>query len=115
MQKFGIEIRKVGDTKNLYKDVDLILKRNGVESNYVSDIAKQRTVAHALQRMLEPDRYFDVCTIDSCIKVCSICIPAERYAMYRAVHCIHWDKMLPDYRQLLVAMVLDDFRVILCP
>jgi hypothetical protein len=32
-----------------------------------------------------------------------------------AAHCIEWSEMLPDYRQMLVAMVLDDFRTVLCP
>lgn len=115
MQKFGIEIRKVGDTKNLYKDVDMILSKNGIEQNTVSDAMIAQTTAHALQKMLKADSHFSVCTIRDCAKLCSICIPQERQNVYSAAHCISWSDMLPDYRQLLVAMVLDDFRVVLCP
>ena len=115
MQKFGIEIRKVGDTRNLYNDVDTVLKRYGMQTQEVSDIAKIQTVAHSLQKMLKVDNYFSVCTIDNCAKVCQICIPTDRRNIYSAAHCMNWGDMLPDYRQLLVAMVLDDFRAVLCP
>jgi hypothetical protein len=115
MQKFGIEIRKVGDTRNLYNDVDTILSRNGMRTQEVSDNAKIQTIAHSLQKMLKVDNYFSVCTINNCAKVCQICIPADRLNIYNAAHCLNWSDMLPEYRQLLVAMVLDDFRVVLCP
>jgi hypothetical protein len=115
MQKFGIEIRKIGNITNLYKDVDVVLGKYGMTSQTVSDEAKISTVAHSLQKMLQADKWFDVCTIDSCAKVCQICIPKERQNIYRAAHCVHWSEMLPDYRQMLVAMVLDDFRTVLCP
>ena len=114
MQKFGIEIRKVGDTKNLYNDVDIVLKRFGMQTRPVSNEAKVQTVAHALQRMLKSERHFSVCTVRDCAAVCQICIPEERMEIYRAVHCMDYSEMLPDYRQMLVAMLLDDFRTVLC-
>lgn len=115
MQKFGIEIRKVGSTKNLYNDIDMILAKNGMGQKLVSDDMIAQTTAHALQKMLKSDSHFSVCTVKECAKLCSICIPQERQNIYSAAHCISWSEMLPDYRQLLVAMVLDDFRVVLCP
>lgn len=114
MQTFGIEIRKVGDTKNLYRDVDLVLSRYGMSEQEVSDIAKIQTVAHALQNMMKVERHFSVCTIDRCAEVCQVCISTERKRIYSAAHCLNWSDMLPDYRQMLVAMILDDFRTVLC-
>lgn len=117
MKTFGIEIRKAGSTKGLFEDVDKVLGKFGMQrgGQDVSDEAKMATVAHSLQKMLQVDNFFSVCTIDACRKVCQICIPAERYAIYSAAHCIRWDEMMPDYRTMLVAMVLDDFRTALCP
>lgn len=115
MQKFGIEIRKIGDTSNLYNDVDTVLSKFGMKTREVSDFAKIQTVAHSLQKMLKVDNYFNVCTIDNCANVCQVCISEDRKNIYRAAHCMNWSDMLPDYRQLIVAMVLDDFRCVLCP
>lgn len=115
MQRFGIEIRKIGDTKNLYNDVDVVLNRFGMKTQEVSDIAKIQTIAHSLQKMLKIDNYFSICTIQNCADVCQICIPSDRISIYRAAHCMNWSDMLPDYRQMIVAMVLDDFRSVLCP
>lgn len=115
MQKFGIEIRRVGDTRNLYRDVDTVLRRYEIQSNKVSDLAKTQTAAHALQKMISIEMHFSVCTIDACASVCQICISKERKDVYQAAHCMRWGDMLPDYRELLVAMVLDDFRTVLCP
>lgn len=113
MQTFGIEIRRVGNTKNLYNDVDLVLKRFGMRTQEVSYEAKIATVTHSLHKMMQVDNYFSVCTIDSCANVCQICISSERRNIYRAAHCLSWSDMLPDYRMMLVAMVLDDFRTVL--
>jgi len=35
--------------------------------------------------------------------------------IYNCVHCMHWNEMLPEYRQTVMAMVLDDFRSVLNP
>lgn len=113
MQKFGIEIRRSGTLNGLYKDVDSVLSNSGMANGNVSDLAKIQTVAHSLQRMLKADRYFDVCTIRNCISVCQICISEERMNIYQSIHCMHWNEMEPEYRLLITAMVLDDFRSVL--
>lgn len=109
MQVFGLELRKVNDIQNLYKDVDTVLK------NF--DINKMRigAVAHSLQKMMQSDKHFSICTIDQCIKLTQIPILKERYDIYHSQHCISWNEMLPEFRQVLIAMVLDDFRSILAP
>lgn len=112
MQAFGIEIRKANKS-NLFNDVDMILLRNGIPSGGVSRDVQTQTVAHALQKMIKPDHWLDICCIKECANICSVCIPAERMAVYHACHCIHWNEMLPNYRQTIIAMILDDFREIL--
>lgn len=109
MRAFGLELRKTGNVNELYKDVDLILASSSLRE------VQKMSIAHALQRMLRVDNFFSVCTIDACMDVCQIPIPRERYAIYRAAHCIHWNEMLPDFKQQLIAMVLDDFRQVLNP
>jgi len=115
LQKFGLEIRKIGRVDNLYADVDLVLKNANMESGGVSQSAQAQTCAHALQRMLSVESHFSVCTIDRCAKMCQVCISKERQQIYDAAHCLHWNEMLPDYRTMLVAMILDDFRTVLNP
>jgi hypothetical protein len=66
-----------------------------------------------LRKMLRTDTYFNVCTIQDCAKVGQVCIAKERMNVYSAIHCMNWYDMLPDYRQMIVAMVLDDFRGVL--
>lgn len=113
MQRFGIEIRKAGSTKGLYEDIDRVLGKFKIPSQGVTDDVQSQSVAHSLQKMLQVDQHFSVCTIKSCADVVQICIPKERMNIYQAIHCVHWNEMLPDYRQIICAMVLDDFRSVL--
>jgi hypothetical protein len=114
MQKFGIEIRKTGDTKNLYRDVDLVLKTITMDGGSVSDVMRSQAVAHSLQKMLKSDGHLSVCTIDNCASICQIMIPKERRDIYSSCHCMSYSEMLPEFRVNLVAMLLDDFRTVLC-
>lgn len=109
IRKFGLELRKINNVSALYKDVNLILNQVNL-----SDIRVQ-TVAHSLQKMLQVQNYFDVCTINNCAKICQLCIPDERMDIYRSIHCIQWNEMTQEYRQIIVAMVLDDFKTVLMP
>ena len=115
LKSFGIEVRKIGNTHNLYKDVDLILSNNGIPARGVSGNLQAQAVGHALQQMLKADRHFSVCTITNCIDVCQVVVPSERMAIYRSIHCINWSDMQPDFRQMVIAMILDDFREVLNP
>ncbi len=113
MQKFGIELRRVGNTNSLYKDVDNVLGKCDILPGQVSDIAKMQTVAHSLQKMLKSENHFSVCTVNKCCEVCNICISKERMDVYNSIHCMHWNEMLPEYRMMITAMILDDFRTVL--
>lgn len=113
MRRFGLELRKTGNINNLYADVDLVLKKAGIKKNDSSSIEVQ-TVALALMDMIGDTR-FSVCTIRDCMDVTGIIVSEDRMAIYRAVHCISWNKMDADYRKTITAMVLDDFREVLNP
>ena len=112
LQKFGIEIRKIGNIQTLYQDVDSILDGEVVTRETQT---QTQAIAHALQKMIQSDGHFSICTIDRCLDICKIRIPKERYNIYHACHCLDWREMLPDFRNKLIAMILDDFRSILNP
>ena len=113
MKRFGIEIRKANTIGNIYKDVDRVLANIPIGS--VNKEIQIQAVAHALQKMIKVQNYFDVCTIDSCIKIGQIHISSERRDIYHSQHCINWNEMTDEFRTTLIAMVLDDFRNILNP
>lgn len=115
IQKLGLEIRKLGNLNNLYKDVDMVLSNYNVPVNGINATIQAATVAHSLQKMLQTQNYFDICCVRNCAELCQICIDKERMKVYQSIHCINWNEMLPDYRQMIVAMVLDDFRSVLNP
>jgi hypothetical protein len=98
IQKFGIEIRSIGSAKDLYNEVDMVLKKYNIQSGQINANIQVQTVAHALQDMIAYKDWFSICTIQSCAQLCGIRIPQERLDVYQSVHCIHWSKMLPDYR-----------------
>jgi len=111
---FGLELRRKNNIANLYADIDGVLSKNGVKGSIVPEEVQSMAVAHGLQKMLGSD-YFSICSIDQCAKVVGLSIPAERYRIYHANHCVHYSEMLPEFRAVLVAMVLDDFRHVLNP
>lgn len=113
LAKLGIELRKIGDTKHLYEDVDMVLSTFDVPHKSINATVQIQTCAHSLQKMMRTEKHFDVCTIRNCADLCQICIPQERMDVYHAIHCMDWKEMVPDYRKLIVAMVLDDFREVL--
>lgn len=115
MQAFGLELRKKGSISNLYSDVDSILRASGITRGEVNKNVQASAVAHALQKMLKTQSFFDVCTIRDCAQVCHAYISAPRMDVYKSIHCVSWNDMLPDFRQQVIAMILDDFRSILNP
>lgn len=115
MKGFGLELRKTTgvSAKSLFADVDRILAASGVTPGSVGGKVQQQAVAHSLQNMMKPDKYFDVCTVRNCANVCGVVVSRERMDVYSSQHCIHWNEMLPDFRATLCAMILDDFREVL--
>jgi hypothetical protein len=65
------------------------------------DDFEKMVVTTALKRMFESD-YFSICTIDKCVKVIG-CVPDKRdYDALSALHCVHWDAMTPDLRNMVL-------------
>lgn len=115
MQKFGFEIRKIGNVEKLYEDVNVTLGKYNIPNGSISRDVQTQTVAHSLQKMFKPSSHFSVCCIRSNAELCCIIIPSERMNVYSSIHCMDWNDMLPDFRMMITAMVLDDFRGILNP
>lgn len=118
MKGFGLELRRTGGvlaTKNLYKQVDAVLKERGIPSKGVNMDIQADTIGHALHKMIQPGKHFSVCTIDSCRKLAKVHISSERMQIYNAAHCVSWSEMTEEYRTSLMAMVFDDFRTVLNP
>jgi hypothetical protein len=115
IQKLGLEIRKIGNLDNLYRDVDLVLSKYQIKSGEINANVQVNAVAHSLQKMFKTENYFSVCCIRDCASLCQINISAERMRVYQTQHCVSWSEMTDDFRQMLVAMVLDDFRCVLNP
>ncbi len=113
IKKLGLEIRKAGSLNGLYRDVDTVLANNNVPTGGISQDAQIATIAHSIQKMITSESHFSVCTVDRCAAIAQIHIPAERRNIYSAIHCMNWNEMEPDYRQLITAMILDDFRSVL--
>lgn len=114
MKAFGIEIRK-SSSVNLFKDVDAVLAKHGVKHGEITAELQMSTCAIALKKMMRRDNFFSVCTISDCAKLCAIVVPRDRMNVYQSVHCVNWSDMDGEYRELICALVLDDFRSILCP
>lgn len=116
MNIMGIHISTVASQrKNLFANVDSVLSAQGMGAGqqYVPQTIQQMAAIHALRKMLNEEKHFSVCTITDLEKVCQGHVASHRKALYNSVHCIAWADMEPDFRQTLVAMVLDDFRHIL--
>jgi hypothetical protein len=115
MRALGIELRKVGSVGAIYNDVDSVLDANGLMCGEVSNQIQVQTVAHSLQKMIKSKNHFSVCVIRECAELCDLCIPKERMNVYSSIHCMDWNEMTPEYRQIITAMILDDFRPVLNP
>ena len=107
LKKFGLEIRKIGNFSQLYKEVDMVLSR--------STNIEEQTVAHGLQDMFKPGGHFNICFIKTAMEIGNIVIPRERMVIYEAIHCLSWSDMEKEYRITIQAMVMDDFRSMFCP
>lgn len=109
MEIFNIQIRKVGNFSSLYKEIDGLLAKNKIISGEVGRSIQQQAVAHSLQNMFK-EKYFNVVTVQDCASLANIKISSQRKDVYRSQHCINWGDMTTDFKEVLIAMVMDDFR-----
>lgn len=115
---FGLDIRRAeNNVDTLFHQVDRTLARHGMISKQedVSPKIKAAATAQAIHKMMQPDRHLSVCTIREAAKLYGLIISKERMQVYQLNHCVDWNDMLPDLRESLVAMILDDFRSVLNP
>lgn len=61
IQKFGFELRKIGDVKSFYEEIDLVLHKTQSLNGVVGGSVKVQAVAHSLQKMFKVDSYFSAC------------------------------------------------------
>lgn len=73
----------------------------------MNDFQKQAVVL-ALTKMFE-GTYFDICTVDRCLAITQSIPPADCYNALRALHCVDWNKMPPDFRQQVFVKTLELF------
>lgn len=64
---------------------------------------KQISVARALQEMVDKG-HFSICTIDNLAKQAGVIIPQEAYQIMRNYHCVNFNKMTTDERQILLSL-----------
>ena len=114
LQKFGIEIRRLDSVQDLYRDVDRTLRAAEIRAGEVSVQMKVHTTAHALQKLFQQS-YFSSYDVKKIAELSGLIISVERVRMYEAVGTLNYNEMTPEYRQILIAMVLDDFRSVLNP
>jgi len=110
MDIFGLQICKKGDFNAIYRGVDDVLKKHEIIPGGTSKNIARQSIAHALQKMIKRDSMFDVCTITDACKIACIKLSSERRDIYSLAHCICWGDMTSDYKEMLIAMVMDDFR-----
>lgn len=110
MEIFNLQIRKIGDFSTLYKELDTILLDNKITRGGISKVITREAAAHALQNMIKNENHFSVCVVDKISNASNIHISSERQNIYGLAHCIKWGDMTDNYKQTLIAMVMDDFR-----
>lgn len=108
MKKIGIDVKG----KILYKDIDMFLGGMGIDHGCINMLAQKSSVSHALHKMFT-GTHFSIITIENCAELCNIFISKDRIRLYNTQHCMEWAEMTPQHRQMLMVMVLDDFREIL--
>jgi hypothetical protein len=117
MRKFGFELRKINSltTKDLYEDIDRILSDNEIPTGGVTAEVQTDAIGHSLHKMFNSKSSFNVCTVRECAEISQIIISKERMDIYITIHCMDWSEMVENFRQQIVAMILDDFRSVLSP
>jgi len=62
------------------------------------DTFKQQTIITALKDMFQ-GTYFNICTIDKCLKIANAIPRATDYDCLSALHCVHWKNMPSELRE----------------
>ena len=73
------------------------------------DEFKKEVIITALKKMFKSS-YFDICTIDKCLRISNIIPSANNYDCLSALHCIHWKDMSSGLRQEVFDKVIEMFQ-----
>lgn len=74
----------------------------------MDDFYRQAAVA-ALKKMFAGN-YFDICRVDSVLKLTG-CIPNRKdYEALHALHCVHWTDMTPELRSMVFLKTMEMFQ-----
>lgn len=65
-------------------------------------------IATAMRTMFEKP-YFDICTVDQCLKVAGVVAPRKTYERLRALHCISFAAMPRELLEAIPGMVRECF------
>lgn len=101
---------KKKDLKTLYDEVDFLIEKFMISQSNVPPSLKIEATINSLRRMFKKD-FFDLCTIKDCAELLELKLSEQRIVFYRTQHCIYWKEMDSEFRDALIAMVFDDFRV----
>ena len=104
-----LNFTKDEEVKFLYDHVDDLLVKFMISKNNVTPQIKIDGVLNALRNLFKKG-FFDICVVKDCAELLKLKIPETRLLLYRTQHCIHWKDMEPQFRDALIAMILDDFR-----
>lgn len=66
---------------------------------------KAKVAETAIRKMLKSERYFDICTVDKCLRMLNIPADPEIYDTLSPLHCVHWGEMDAELRDAVVAML----------
>ena len=111
MEVFGIEITRKSTVKEIYRQVDLALKKHNITSGEITVELRVQAIEHKIQSIFNKS-FFSVTYIKelsefSFVKI----IGTQRYSIYRALHCMQYADMTDVFRNTLKKMVLEDFGV----
>ncbi len=70
---------------------------------------EQETLRLAFSKMFRADKWFDICTIDTAVKLTGVIIPTRTYDCLRLLHCVSWHSMTQKMREETARTVLDAF------
>ncbi len=113
LKYFNFQIQKsIVERKSLYDEVDNLLDRYGITKNSIPPEVKITALVGSLKKLFNK-KYFDICMLKECLMLFDLKITDERMNIYRTQHCIDWGEMEEDFKNIMIAMILDDFRQVL--
>jgi hypothetical protein len=80
------------------------------KSSMSNESFQDKAVKTALKDMFKSTGFFSICTIDKCCEILNVIPDKKEYDLLNVLHCIHWNKMEPDFREEVFLRTLNLFR-----